>query len=113
MADPAWRVSIGADRDDNAHVRLVEDLVEVAVLPSFEIIAPMTAVKLVTGKIPDEYYHNYSRGHYLALKDHYTASRLAEPKSARRSASESSCPDAINARTRHRPQQRLDRPATR
>jgi hypothetical protein len=67
--------------DNDSHVRLVEDLVAVAVLPSFEVVAPMTAVKIVKGNVPDIYFHNYSRGHYLALKNYYHERQLADSDS--------------------------------
>lgn len=60
--------AIVAVRNDT-HIRLVEDPLQLP--PHFEIIAPMTAVRVVEGQIPESYLHKYSLAHYLALRRHY------------------------------------------
>ena len=54
------------------HLRLVGDITKVHSMPHFEIIAPMTAVRVVEGQIPESYLHEYTLSHYLALRRHYT-----------------------------------------
>ncbi len=57
---------------NDTHLRLVEDISKTTLMPHFEIIAPMTAVTVLEGEIPDTYLHEYSLAHYLALRKHYT-----------------------------------------
>ena len=54
------------------HLRLVEDISKLHLMPHFEIIAPMTAVKVVEGQIPESCLHEYTLAHYLTLRRHYT-----------------------------------------
>ncbi len=57
---------------NDTHLRLVEDITKIPNMPFFEIIAPMSAVELVEGDIPETYLHEYSLAHYLTLRKHYT-----------------------------------------
>ncbi len=57
---------------NETHLRLVEDISKLHLMPHFEIIAPMTAVKVVEGQIPESCLHEYTLNHYLALRRHYT-----------------------------------------
>jgi len=56
---------------NDTHLRLVEDITKIPSMPYFEIIAPMTAVKVIEGEIPQNYLHKYPLSHYLALRKHY------------------------------------------
>lgn len=57
---------------NDTHLRFVEDITKIPSMPYFEIIAPMTAVEVIEGEIPQNYLHEYSLSHYLALRKHYT-----------------------------------------
>lgn len=57
---------------NDTHLRLVEDIRKIPTMPYFEIIAPMTAVEVLEGDIPETYLHKYSLAHYLTLRKHYT-----------------------------------------
>lgn len=57
---------------NDTHLRLVEDITKIPSMLYFEIIAPMTAVEVLEGNIPESYLHEYSLEHYLALRKHYT-----------------------------------------
>lgn len=63
--------AIVAVRNDT-HLRLVKDINKLPSMPYFEIIAPMTAVRVVEGQIPENYLHEYSLAHYLTLRKYYT-----------------------------------------
>jgi hypothetical protein len=56
---------------NDTHLRLVEDISKIPSMPHFEVIAPMTAVRVVEGQIPECYLHEYTLDHYLALRRHY------------------------------------------
>lgn len=53
------------------HIRLVKDISKTTFDAHFEIIAPMTAVRVVEGQIPENYLHEYTLDHYLALRRLY------------------------------------------
>src|SRR5258706_15191158 len=53
------------------HVRLVDDPRMIADMPHFEIIAPMTAVKVLQGEIPAGYLHSSSLQRYVDLRKRY------------------------------------------
>ena len=51
---------------NDIHIRLVDNPYR---LPeTFEIIAPMTAVRIIKGKVPKNYVHKYTLRHYLILR---------------------------------------------
>ena len=55
---------------NSGHVRMVPQ--QYGMFPdSFEIIAPMAAVKAVIGKVPDEYMHHLPASEYLRLREVY------------------------------------------
>jgi hypothetical protein len=57
---------------ETTHFRLVENGALVPSMPYFEIIAPLTAVRVLEGEIPESYLHEYPLQHYLALRKRYT-----------------------------------------
>ena len=65
---------------NDAHLRLVEDIRRLASMPHFEIIAPMTAVELLEGEIPESYLHDYSVDHYLELQKYYNELHIKQIK---------------------------------
>lgn len=57
------------DVRNDIHIRFVEDIFNMP--PSFIIIAPLTAVDIVEGDIPEKYKKNYPINHYKNLNDEY------------------------------------------
>jgi len=57
---------------NDTHLRLVENILNISSMPYFEVIAPLTAVEVLEGKIPSNYLHEYSLDHYLALRKLYS-----------------------------------------
>jgi hypothetical protein len=57
---------------NDTHLRLVDDITNIPSMPYFEIIAPLTAVRVLEGEIPESYLHEYPLQHYLALRKRYT-----------------------------------------
>lgn len=73
------------DVRNDIHIRLVDNPYN---LPkTFPILAPMTAVELIDGKIPSNYIHKYTLKHYIALREKYERNA---PQSTSSSAPEKS-----------------------
>lgn len=57
---------------NDTHLRLVEDIMKIPLMPYFEVISPMTAVEVLEGEIPQSCIHEHSLDHYLSLRKQYT-----------------------------------------
>ncbi len=56
---------------NDTHIRLVKDLTKITSTTYFEIIAPITVVKIIEGKIPQNCIREYSLSHYLSMRKYY------------------------------------------
>lgn len=64
---------------NDLHIRLVDNIFDSP--PTFPIIAPMTAVEIVDGTIPENYIKIYSTSHYQNLNAEYHKKALASSDS--------------------------------
>jgi hypothetical protein len=69
------------DVRNDIHIRLVDDPYNLPM--KFTIIAPMTAVDIISGKIPPSYIHKYPLKHYLLLQEKYHKQATKTPFAAR------------------------------
>ena len=73
---------------NDLHIRLVDNIFDSP--PTFPIIAPMTAVDIVDGSIPESYIKIYSISHYQNLNAEYHKKALASSDSPAASSTDSS-----------------------
>jgi hypothetical protein len=68
------------DVRNDIHIRLVDDPYNLPM--KFTIIAPMTAVDIISGQIPPSYIHKYPLKHYLLLQEKYHKQATKTPFAA-------------------------------
>lgn len=56
---------------NDVHIRLVEDVTKTATMPSFPVLAPMTAVEVLEGEVPENYLEERPLAYYLTIRKHY------------------------------------------